>query len=219
MIDHILSLIAPHRCLGCDQEGALLCSACAKVLPKIPPRCYRCRKISLDYKTCAGCRRTSKLHSLRAVTYHDGLAKEVVWKLKFENARAAANDIAKMMAISSTPSEEAIITHVPTATSRVRRRGYDQARLIARALAKRNSMMHTTLLRRRGQHQQVGASRRERQMQLEGAYQVVDANLASGAHIILVDDVLTTGATLEAVTAALKAAGARRVDALVFTQA
>jgi ComF family protein len=121
--------------------------------------------------------------------------------------------------VSYIDSENVVIVHVPTASSRVRRRGYDQARLLARAISKHTGLPHRPLLTRMGQHHQVGARREQRVTQLASAFRVSNPKPVDGNHIILIDDVLTTGATLEAAARALKAAGAKRVDGLVFAQA
>lgn len=221
MIDSLLALVAPHECLSCRAEGALLCSSCQDVLPAVPARCYRCRKVTDgDGRTCLACRRHSKLYSLRAATYYDGVAKDLVWKFKFGHARAAANDIAKMMAgLLSEELTNTVLCHIPTATSRVRQRGFDQAELLAKELSRLTGLSRARWLARHGQGQQVGASRTERQAQLAHAFRVVNLPMVRGAHILLVDDVLTTSATMEAAAAALRAAGARRVSGLVFAQA
>lgn len=219
LLDHLTSLFAPHECLGCGQEGPLLCAACSRRLRVIPDRCFRCRQPTPEAKTCDACRRTTKLYRVRAATTYGDVAKKLVWQLKFQGAQSVARLLAKNMATGFSVSDTAIIAHIPTATSRVRSRGYDQAGLIARAFAREAGLPHLALLARVGQQHQVGAHRRQRLTQLAGAFRVTQPNLVRGRHIIIVDDVLTTGATLSAAAQVLEAAGAKRVEAAVFAQA
>jgi len=115
--------------------------------------------------------------------------------------------------------ENTIVVPIPTATSRVRERGYDHARLMGRDIANSNNLRLVTGLSRLDQARQVGAKRDVRLSQLKGAFRVSQRRLIVGAHILLVDDVLTTGATLEEAALTLKMAGAKKVDAIVFAQA
>ena len=107
---------------------------------------------------------------------------------------------------------------VPTATGRARQRGYDQAKLLAHELSGQIRLPYLDCLVRSGQTHQHGLSRHDSLTQLKSAYRVKRSNRVTGAHIILVDDVVTTGATLEAAAAVLQATGASRVDAVVFAQ-
>ena len=218
LLDNLVATFAPHDCLGCGVEGALLCTECRQLFSQIPQRCYRCKKLSPGNKTCASCRSSSALHTVQAVTVYDFIAKDLVWNLKFQGAQAAASEIARLMR-PFMGTENIMLAHVPTATTRVRRRGYDQARLIARELSRLTGIPGHFLLSRIGQHHQVGASREQRVTQLKTAFRVTNTKPIKGAHIVLIDEVLTTGATLEAAAKTLKIAGARRVDALVFAQA
>lgn len=217
LFDTLVATFAPHECLGCGAEGSLLCPACRLLFSQIPERCYRCKKLSPDNKTCSSCRSSSALHAVRAVTVYDFIAKDLVWHLKFQGAQAAAAEIAALIA-SCLFAEGVLLVHVPTATGRVRQRGYDQARLIAREVSRITGIPNRSLLSRVGQHHQVGASREQRITQLKKAFRVNDPAVVKDASIVLIDDVLTTGATLEAAARTLKAGGAKRIDAVVFAQ-
>jgi ComF family protein len=116
----------------------------------------------------------------------------------------------------SDGQSDAVLVPVPTATSRVRARGYDQSKLLARAVARRQSLPVLNCLARHGQTHQVGATRQQRLSQLSTAFRVIRPARLAGRHVILVDDVTTTGATLELAAQKLLAAGARRVDAVTF---
>lgn len=111
-----------------------------------------------------------------------------------------------------------LISHVPTANQRVRMRGYDQAKLIATALAKKRALAHKTLLLRRGKARQVGAGRTDRFSHLENAFLPIRLDKIKDAEILLIDDVTTTGATLQSAAKTLKSAGAKTIYAAVFAQ-
>jgi ComF family protein len=221
LLEKIISVIAPHRCVGCESENdRLLCESCRLSLPNVPSRCYRCRSVTDDFVVCKACRRGSPLCQVVVFTYHQGLAKELVHRMKYERARQGVLEMAEAMtSLVELFDDDVVLVHVPTATSRVRARGYDHARLLARELGRRNNLPTTTLLARVGQAHQVGSSRAQRLEQLEGAFRVLKPQYVRGRHVVLVDDVLTSGATLETAARMLKRAEAERVSALVFAQA
>jgi ComF family protein len=162
------------------------------------------------------------LKSVFIATEYNGLGKKLIHHLKFERAAAAANPIAQiMMARLSLPvSPDTVISFVPTATARVRIRGYDQALLIARHLAaEARTDTFVSLLTRLGHQRQVGQTKAVRHEQLRHAFQVNDPAKVATKRVLLIDDVLTTGSTLESAAQALYEAGAEGVDAAVFAGA
>lgn len=180
----------------------MLCAGCTVELASAPPQ-----------------RSFKALRQVSAVTAYDTVAKDLVWRLKFHGTQAAAAVMAKQMASLVQADSQQFIVPVPTATSRVRQRGYDQAKLLARQLAKSTHLSYMDCLRRQGQAHQVGASRRRRRSQLRTSFRLRSGYNVHDCTIILVDDVLTTGATLEAAAAVLQAAGAGRINAVVFARA
>jgi ComF family protein len=219
LIDTLIAKIAPHDCLACGAEGHLLCAACADRLPPAAARCYRCRQTSLNSLTCTNCRPPSQLHRLPVATIYDSHAKALIWQLKLAGTRAAVRIMAARMApLVKADTTNLLIVPVPTATSRARQRGYDQAKLLARELAWQARLPYRDCLARHGQTHQHGLSRQERLGQLSAAFRVKRPESIKGANILLVDDVVTTGATLEAAANSLQAAGATRIEAVVFAR-
>lgn len=203
-IDEILAKIAPHRCLGCAAEGDLFCPACLNGLPSAP-------LLKVNPSTA--------LDGVIAATLYKGLAKQLIWKLKSNGAQSAAKVMAVRMTSLIKDRPSAVLVSVPTATSRVRQRGYDQSYLLARALARQAGLPWIKCLVRMGQAHQVGANRAQRHQQLNDAFRVTQQRFIKDAHLILVDDVVTTGSTLEAAAKILKQAGAAKVEAVTFAYA
>jgi ComF family protein len=220
-IERLISLYAPLACINCQTEGAILCVSCRQDLPLPVERCYICNNASRLGRTCRQCRTPQRLVSANAATAYVDPGKSLVWRLKFGRVQAAATTMAQCMAerYGRYIAEDTVIIPVPTATKRVRGRGYDQAQLIARSVAAQTGCRLGQPLRRIGVQEQIGANRLQRRQQLQGALQVRRPQEVRGQRILLIDDVMTTGATLEAAATALYAAGARTVGALVFAQA
>jgi ComF family protein len=218
LIDTFIGLAAPHDCLVCQKEGAVLCADCQKLLPASVPRCYRCRQPNPEYNTCQRCRAASSLASVMPATIYDNpIAKQLLWKLKSDRTVSVANDMAMVMAPLLKPfAGSGLLVHVPTATRRVRQRGYDQAALLTRAVARLTGNQSAVLLARTGHTKQVGANRYDRQLHLANALHVIKPYKVRGQAIILIDDVITTGATLEAAATIMRQAGANDVHAITF---
>jgi len=149
-------------------------------------------------------------------TPYAGLAEQAVHRLKFERNREMAQFLGHSLAALCPAG---VIAHVPTANRRVRQRGYDQAQLIARALAAQTGNPYGVLLYRQGAKRQLGQGRTVRQEQLRNAFRPAPHGPAKQTPIILVDDVVTTASTLEAAAQVLRHAGYASVHAVAFAWA
>lgn len=220
IIDRIASIYAPFTCLGCgNEQNRLLCDACIETVALVPSRCYRCHKTTRGYEVCASCKTKTPLRRVAAWAHYQEYPKALIQRAKYERAATGLYEAANLMStLLPQFGSDLLLVPVPTATSRVRQRGYDQAAVMARRLAKISGLPYARLLARLGQAHQVGSGRSERVAHLRNAFRPLRADRIRGAHILLIDDVCTTGATLESAAQALRKAGAKRVDALVFAQ-
>ena len=150
MLEPLTNLFAPSRCLFCDRVGSGICQSCRESsITSVPSRCFSCHKSTLQSKTCSSCLRKTGLNNVFVVTHYDELAKKVVWDMKFQRMSFLAKSIAGMMddTLPLFP-DDILVSYVPTADSRIRRRGYDQSRLIAKELARRRNYVFKPLLSR-----------------------------------------------------------------------
>jgi ComF family protein len=146
-----------------------------------------------------------------------GPARDLVRALKFRGATAVADAMAAQIAANAPMSMlDGVLVPVPLHPRRLRRRGYNQAAVLAAALARRSGLELADCLRRAGSAAtQVGRDRRARRLGPAGS---IELRAAAPARALLVDDVATTGATLAACAGALRAAGSIEVAALVFAR-
>jgi len=220
VLERIIGLVAPHQCYICKREGALLCEWCAQdcCLP-LSPRCYHCYALNPGSAVCNACRHRSPLKHVWARTDYEIWAKQLLHDFKFSRAQAAAETIGQLMSrgMPYLP-RDTLVMSVPTATSRRRQRGYDHAALLGKQVARQLGLPYAPALHRLGQARQVGADKHTRETQLITAFRLTNASLVVGSKILLVDDIITTGASLESCARLLKASGADRVDAVVFAQ-
>ncbi len=167
----------------------------------------------------------------RAVGIHQGGLKELVHGLKYRGRRDLAHPMGRMLHDTferywHTPPVDAVVP-IPLHVKRLRQRGFNQSALLLRAWQRASSeaavgwtppSCSTALLRTRRTAPQTGLSRRERRRNMRGAFTVDEKAGLEGQRLVLLDDVLTTGATVEEAARVLMAAGAASVDVLTFTR-
>jgi ComF family protein len=159
------------------------------------------------------------LDRLVAVAEFEGSAREAVHTLKFNGRSAIAGMMGRLMAEASQNADVDVIVPVPLHRARLRERGYDQSALLARSVAKSLARPCRPLALRRCRPtlQQASLPAHERRRNVAGAFEPGDT--WNGEAILLLDDVTTTGATLDEAAAALRKAGAGQITGLVFALA
>jgi ComF family protein len=192
MLDAIVHTVFPLRCPGCGRAAEPVCVRCAEALvpcePAPPP---------------------PGVDRWIAPFSYEGVVREVIARVKYRRAHAATAWLAEAMARLVAPPLPSVITWVPTTRDRRRERGFDHAELLARRLARPIRRPCRQLLRRGDESPQTGRSGAARRIG-----PVLAAHGSVPAHVLVVDDVATTGASLSSAAAALRAAGAAGVDAV-----
>jgi ComF family protein len=219
-VESVINLLTPPTCIICSSEGDELCSGCfVSTFPASSSRCYICNKLMVDAAVCTACQSRSRLRRVWSLDTYEGELKEMIWSIKYRRSRSTARLLARYLAdrLPYLP-EGTFVVPVPTATRRVRVRGFDQAVILAKTLATYRKLPYATLFWRTSQVEQIGKRRNERMKQMEGSLMLTHKNTIKGKNILLIDDVLTTGATLETAAALLRDAGAKHVDAAVVAR-
>lgn len=144
-------------------------------------------------------------------SHYENHVKKLVGLLKYHRAQNAASVLAKVLAPMINAADFDYVIAVPGATKRLRQRGYNPAYLIAKNLAMELGLPYLNNLRRLGQKRQVGTDRRRRIEQIKNQIYLVRPQIIKNNRILLVDDVVTTGATISECGRILKVAGAKSV--------
>ena len=212
-------LLLPPHCAYCEAAtmGSLICDACACELPWNAPACPSCALPSTTGSPCSAClQRAPPFDSAYAAFRLEAPIQQSVHGLKYSarflDADLLAATMAEALAARGEPLPTLLIP-VPLHQRKLFKRGYNQSLELAHALGKRLRIpVDATAARQlHATPDQIGLSAAKRRRNLKGAFQV-DA-LVAGLHIALLDDVMTTGATLSELARAAKAAGAMRVEA------
>ena len=206
-LNWVLELLYPTRCAFCHRLTAgreeRICPQCAASLP-LTPKGAQTQKLR-HIETCV------------SPLYYEDTVRESLLRYKFRGVNAYAELYAEFIAKCIDENQVFCdsITWVPLSRKRLRRRGYDQARLIAVELAKRLEIPCMAALRKRRDNPPQSGIRRpeQRRANVSGVYSALPGVELSGKHILLVDDIVTTGATLSECAAVLRQSGASRVSA------
>ena len=215
-MQQLLDLVLPPRCPGCGREGAVICDACAAHIR---------RRIGEPFGVPIGLpsRQPAGIVQIEWCCAFNGPARAAVHALKYEGELRLVKPLAEVMAARWRAAAIGgdLLAFVPVHVAKRRQRGFDQAELLARAIGRMLKMPVAPAVQRASRTAaQHKLGRQARATNVGGAFVVSDANRARvrGKWIVLIDDVVTTGATLSGCAAALYEVGAAAVSALTFAR-
>jgi ComF family protein len=211
-----MDIIAPHHCYGCGEIGTTLCQNCKyDIVFEAFSGCIVCASPA-SVGICSSCRSTYE--KAWCVGERSGALETLIDAYKFERVKSADAMLASLLdeVVDVFPANTVVLP-VPTLPGHIRKRGYDHARLLAKAFASTRRLSFEHSLRRKTTSAQRGASRKERMKQAEDAFEcrgILDADRP----YLLIDDVVTTNATLRYSAEALRSAGAKTVWVAVIAR-
>ena len=225
--DALLAVLLAPGCAACETPldaptRGPVCAACwARIIPFTPPLCRHCgdplpswRVISVETSLCARCRRApSAISCARAIGGYDGPLRAIVHALKYGSRRSVAVPLAALMRRECAEALDGadVLVPVPLHGRRQRARGFNQAGELARGL---DLPVRLALKRVRSTPSQTDLPAARRHANVRGAFRLRRGTDVRGLRVVLVDDVCTTGATLEACARVLRDAGAEDVRAV-----
>lgn len=214
----------PPECIGCGREGVLICSDCWHgVVRANLNSCIYCGAQLPNRGVCARCEHLPHaIDELRYLAAYQDVMRTAIHRLKYERDLGIALELADMLTqiVQATNWQIDLIIPVPLSEKRKAQRGYNQAALLAYPLSLQLHLPENTkgLVRIHETRSQVNLNFQERQENVQGAFSA-DPTIVKDKTILLVDDVFTTGATINAAASALREAGSKRVYALTAAKA
>lgn len=226
IVSGVLDLLYPPFCLICEKPGnAILCAECIEKIDLIGKTyCHTCGTPYEGYE-CKECRdRTYAFEFARAAGVFDGPLREAIHKLKYGGYIMIADPLAEIM-VRCLPDTTLIgkvdlVVPIPIHRSRIPERGFNQAEELARRFCNRVGLPIATdvLIKKKKTRHQVNLSMDERGINLQGAFAVKNAAKLAGKRVLLIDDVFTTGATLNEAATTLRESGAKQVYAYTLAR-
>ncbi len=223
---NLMTILFPSECLACGREGDWLCRDCAaECVAVTAPTCPFCDRLTDHGQTCARCRSRFPLTGNRSLWHYRGPVRQVIHGLKYRGAWASAEVLVPRLveagrALPMSRRANVLVTAVPSSRARLAERGYNQSEILARAVAKAGGWRFEQILKRTNvPSSQTKLRRSARFANVQNQFVLSRPQpFLSDAAIMIVDDVITTGATLAACAAALKAGGVSPVWGLTVAK-
>lgn len=217
MIDWLLSHLAPHLCCGCGKIGTLLCDNCKYNIVSEPyAGCLGCGGLTSGTNSCIQCQ--NQYQKAWCVGDRSGVLQRLIGDFKFQRMKQGYRPLAALLlARIDQLSPATIVVPIPTVSAHIRERGYDHTYLLASRVAKVRGLRLSQSLQRKTRTKQRDANYRTRMKQAKVAFGVTE-QLDPTVPYLLIDDVVTTGATIKYAAQALRNAGARTIFVAVIAR-
>ena len=220
----VLDLFFPKRCVGCRVLGSYICSSCfSKLSFSDRYLCFVCNRASLNGLTHPICKKPFTIDGVYSSLVYAGVVKRLVYQFKYQPYVTDLQNILGELfyegiiqheIVAKALTEKPLLVPIPLFAAKERKRGYNQAEILAQALGQMaNSDVRSILVRVKKTESQFALDREKRQKNMQGAFVLGDKekDTISGKIIFLIDDVVTSGATLIEAAKVLKRNGAGKV--------
>jgi len=222
--DALIDFFYPRHCVGCGRTGSFLCVDCAKSLPRIlPPACQKCGKPDVSGSFCPACWSAQLMVDFILSPFRfEGVIRKAIHSFKYGNLRAISTDLSRLMYDYFQASGLLcdVVVPVPLHPRRLRQRGYNQSALLAREFSRLSWLkVEEDCLKRckDSAPQTKTATVEERKTNTSDAFVCKNEKLRA-KRVLLIDDVCTSGATLDACAVALKVKGVESVCGLTLAR-
>ena len=221
--DFILDLLFPKFCFGCGKEGEYICEDCLAIIEILEYHfCPGCQKRTINGETCPSCKKSTKLNGLYfAAPYQNALVKKMITQFKYEPfIRELKKPLADLIITHFQLCEKIksdfsdfILAPVPLERKRMKWRGFNQSEEIAKELADylEIPLINDALFKIKETLAQIDLTGEEREENIKGVFSIKNIEKIVRKRILLVDDVYTTGSTMNECARVLKEAGAKEV--------
>jgi ComF family protein len=215
--DLLLDLFFPPNCVNCHSQGNFLCQDCLNSFEPAKLKCLRCGRKNPFGIYCPRCRRDNLPELVLSCFRYDGDVKRVIHLFKYSDATILGDYLSPVMInlIGRIPSYKSfIICPIPLSKKRKNMRGYNQSEILSKKICAILGLGFANLLARKDNQlsQVIADSKQARRANVKGVFSLKENCL--GKNIILIDDVITTGATVEEATKVLISSGAKKVIAV-----
>ncbi|MFH0840572.1 MAG: double zinc ribbon domain-containing protein [bacterium] len=231
IISSFFDLIFPISCLACNKEGEWLCNDCLrKIIWQPHQKCLNCGEINQSGEFCKDCSLYYELDGLLSASNYDGVIKDLIKTCKYNFAEPVGKVLGNLLILfigslagqrqihpKLLPWSNNLLVPVPLARKRYNWRGFNQAKVIAEQFGNYFNLEVVDSLHREHRKAQATLSRQERRQNLKNIFSWTGEDLI-GKNIILIDDVATTGVTLNECAKALKKKRAKQVWGLVIAK-
>jgi competence protein ComFC len=222
----LLDVLFPPQCAGCGEWGSRFCSRCIQKIEPIQGLvCQVCGELISEQTrlSCDRCQAERPVFSaVRSWAVYQGVVRNAILRLKYNRDLGLGETLAKLMGglLADQSWKIDLVTVVPLDDVRLRTRGYNQSELIGKPLAFKTGLDYSSaaITRKRSTRSQVGLAYQERLKNVRDAFEA-KSGIVSGKSILVIDDVVTTGATINSCAAALIKAKARNVFGLTLARA